>query len=440
MNWQQLVALWCVLMISSAPATGQKLLTYYSFDRPPEAGVDAEYRTGEVIADDSGNGRYLRVTGKGVSWTTEGRLNGAVRLTGGPGFLKDPNANKYLNGLDAFTITVWVRSDEIPTDSGILNTRPPDGNDQNISLRYDAEGLFGGAPNVIKGGVRTVNGKQEYESRMYAQASQWQHIALIYESGKPLVLFINGTFDKATYSPLKTSGPTVGNVHLRVGEGAKRRSDIWNGGLDELRIYSGVLSPREVRATMSQELPVELSGFTATSDDDAAVLQWETVSETNNDGFHIEHSAPGATTFKTIGFRAGQGTTSEATRYSFETIDLAPGRHTFRLRQVDVDGQETVFDPVTVDVAMSKPLAMTTYPNPLRESGTVQIQVEDAADVSVEVFNLLGQRVKTLHAGPIRPGAPLHLRLTTDQLPSGTYFVRARTAGTTMTRRVSVVR
>ena len=274
MNWRQLVALWCMVFVTVLPATGQDLLTYYSFDAPPDAGPDAEFRTGETITDDSGNGRYLRVSGEGITWTSEGRLNGAIRMSGGPGFLKDPNANRYLNGLDAFTITVWIRSEVIGTDAGIVNTQPPDDDDQNISLRYDADGLFGGGVNVVKGGVRTRNGKQEYESRWYAQATTWQHLALIYESGEPLRLIINGTVDNPTYAPLKTSGVTVRNVHLRVGEGAKGRSDIWDGLMDELRIYDGVLTPPEVRSVMEEELPVELASFNGTADGTGAVLHF----------------------------------------------------------------------------------------------------------------------------------------------------------------------
>jgi hypothetical protein len=440
MNWRQLVALWCMVFVTVLPATGQELLTYYSFDAPPDAGPDAEFRTGETITDDSGNGRYLRVSGEGITWTSEGRLNGAIRMSGGPGFLKDPNANRYLNGLDAFTITVWIRSEVIGTDAGIVNTQPPDDDDQNISLRYDADGLFGGGVNVVKGGVRTRNGKQEYESRWYAQATTWQHLALIYESGEPLRLIINGTVDNPTYAPLKTSGVTVRNVHLRVGEGAKGRSDIWDGLMDELRIYDGVLTPPEVRSVMEEELPVELASFNGTADGTGAVLHWETISETNNDGFQIEHRAPGTDDFESVGYRMGQGTTTAATRYTYRVGDLVPGTHAFRLRQVDVDGTESLYEPITVDVAMDTPLTVTAYPNPVRTRGTVEVQVEDPTETTVELYNLLGQRMETMYDGTLRPGAPTRLRLRADDLPSGTYFVRVRTPAGTETRRVSVVR
>jgi hypothetical protein len=287
--------------------------------------------------------------------------------------------------------------------------------------------------------VRTERGKQEYESRSFAQATTWQHLALVYESGEPLSLVINGSLDTPTYAPLRTSGLTDGNVQLRVGEGAKKRQDIWDGLIDEMRIYDGPMSPPEIRDVMLQELPVELAGFTAATDGRGAVLQWETLSESNNDGFEIEHRAPGASQFEPAGYRAGQGTTNAATRYSYRLNDLAPGTHQFRLRQIDLDGTETVYDPVTVKVALQAPVQVSTYPNPVRDNGTVQVQVRDAADVTVEVYNLLGQRVRTLHDGVLRPGAPRRFRLRAGELPSGTYFVRAITPAGTTTQRVSVV-
>ena len=105
-----------------------------------------------------------------------------------------------------------------------------------------------------------------------------------------------------------------------------------------------------------------------------------------------------------------------------------------------MDGTESLYEPITVDVAMNTPLTVTAYPNPVRTRGTVEVQVEDPTETTVELYNLLGQRMETLYDGTLRPGAPTRLRLRADDLPSGTYFVRVRTPAGTETRRVSVVR
>lgn len=435
-----MVALWCVLIITTAPAAAQDLLSYYSFDATPRSGAFAEFQTGELITDDSGNGHDLTVTGPGLTWDFEGRLNGAIRFDGNTAFLEDTDADEYLNGIEAFTIMVWIRSDVVGTDAGIVTSNSPNNDDQNIALRYDVDGLFGGGINVVKGGVNTVNGKQEYESRIFAQASTWQHLALVYKSGEPLELVINGTVDEPTYAPLRTDGAVAGAEFLRVGQGTKMETDIWDGLIDELRIYEGALSPPEIREVMEKPLPVELAAFRGTANGSTAVLEWETLTETNNDGFDIEHRRPGARAFEAVGFRKGQGTTNAPTRYAFEVSGLEPGTHAFRLRQVDVDGTETVIDPVTVSIAPDEPMTVSTSPNPVRQQGTVSVQVRDVSDVRVDLYNVLGQRVQTIHRGTIRPGAAKRIAMETGNLPSGTYFVRATGPSGTTTQRISVVK
>lgn len=434
-----MVAFWCVLVVTAAPASAQTLLSYYSFDAPPRNGAFTEYETDEYITDDSGNGRDLRVTGPGITWDFEGQLNGAIRFDG-DAFLEDVTAGEYLNGLEAFTITVWLRSEILATDAGIITSGIPDEDDQNISLRYDADGLFGGGINVIKGGVRTVNGKQEYESRSYVQATTWQHVALVYQSGEPLEMVINGSVDTPSYNPLNTDGPVTGVERLRVGQGAKQEIDVWDGLMDELRIYEGALSPPRIREIMEQPLPVELASFRGTADGSTAVLEWETLTETNNDGFQVEHQRPGDNAFETAGYRNGQGTTNTPSRYSFRVANLEPGAHAFRLRQVDIDGTETVIDPVTVSIALDQPLVVSVSPNPVRGQGTVSVQVQDASDVRIDLYNVLGQRMRTLHRGQIRPGAARRIPVDASNLPSGTYFVRATGPRITTTQQISVVK
>jgi len=428
-----------MLAVMASPAMAQTELSYYSFDAPPEAGPDAAYRDGEVVPDDGPNDHALTVSGPGLTWTPQGRLGGAIAFDGGAGFLEDLDAYAYLEGLDALTILVWVRSNQVGTDAGIVTSDPPDDDDQNISLRYDVDGLFGGGQNVVKGGVMTENGKQEYESRSYVQATTWQHLTLIYESGKPLRLFINGAIDAPTYAPQNTNGALTNVQTLRVGQGTKATTDVWDGLIDELRIFEGVVPPEDIRTLMDEPLPVELAGVSGRADGDDLVLQWTTVSETKNAGFHVEHRPPGTASYERVGFRDGQGTVSTPTDYTFRLSDVDAGSHTVRLRQVDVDGTETLIEPVTVTVAPSEALSLSAYPSPLRSQGTVSIQVVEAMDVTVELFNVLGQRVRLLHRGRIAPGRATEIPVDASALPSGMYFVRMTTPHGSRTERLVVV-
>jgi len=62
-------------------------------------------------------------------------------------------------------------------------------------------------------------------------------------------------------------------------------------------------------------IPVELTSFTASVNDNDITLNWETASEINNSGFQVERKSDGE--YEVIGFVPGFGTTTETKAYSF---------------------------------------------------------------------------------------------------------------------------
>jgi hypothetical protein len=64
-------------------------------------------------------------------------------------------------------------------------------------------------------------------------------------------------------------------------------------------------------------------------------------------------------------------------------------------------------------------------PNPFSESTEFGVQLLRTQDVTVEVFNTLGQRVALLHDGPLAAGQTVHtFTLEASSLPSGVYLYR----------------
>ncbi len=85
-------------------------------------------------------------------------------------------------------------------------------------------------------------------------------------------------------------------------------------------------------------------------------------------------------------------------------------------------------------------------PNPLRglRSATMDFQIPRAADAAVEVFDLQGRRVKTLLRGPVERGEHRVVWDGTNAAGSpvaaGVYFVKARAADFSQTRKVTYLR
>ena len=78
-------------------------------------------------------------------------------------------------------------------------------------------------------------------------------------------------------------------------------------------------------------------------------------------------------------------------------------------------------------------------PNPATDRTTLRLRLDRAQPVRVEVFDLLGRRIQTLHAGALAAGDH-PLTLDTSRLPGGLYVVRARGASSQVTRRLTVHR
>ncbi|MEF8938646.1 MAG: T9SS type A sorting domain-containing protein [Salinivenus sp.] len=190
-----------------------------------------------------------------------------------------------------------------------------------------------------------------------------------------------------------------------------------------------------------ETLPVELAAFDATVDGRRAVLRWATLSETNNAGFAVLHRSPSSGAWTREGFVDGHGTTSRRHAYQFSLESLTPGRHEFRLRQVDAGGQTTLSEPVSVVVRMETAYTLSpVVPSPVRDQGRLTLRTRQTQRVEVALFNTLGQRVTQLRAGRLRGQIAHTIRVPGGRLPSGTYLVRVEGESFTATRKAVVVR
>ncbi|MDZ4701572.1 MAG: T9SS type A sorting domain-containing protein [Rhodothermales bacterium] len=170
-------------------------------------------------------------------------------------------------------------------------------------------------------------------------------------------------------------------------------------------------------------LPVELVAFDGVVDGAEVRLHWETAGETNSAGFAVEHAAAGDD-FVRIGFVAGAGTTSDPLRYSFLIPGLEPGRHRFRLRQVDFDGAFAYSATIEREVRTTTPYAISApFPNPFNPHTQFTVAVQSAQHVRIAVYNVLGARVLDLHDAALDAHQAHRFTVDAAGLPSGVYLV-----------------
>ena len=102
------------------------------------------------------------------------------------------------------------------------------------------------------------------------------------------------------------------------------------------------------------------------------------------------------------------------------------------------DGQISIASPPTVSAESDEVPAefqlSGNYPNPFNPSTTIRFDLPQTADVSVQVFDLLGHRVLATPARPMSAGADQSIQIDASHLASGTYVYRviATAANATM--------
>ncbi|MCW8804792.1 MAG: T9SS type A sorting domain-containing protein [Ignavibacteriaceae bacterium] len=170
-------------------------------------------------------------------------------------------------------------------------------------------------------------------------------------------------------------------------------------------------------------VPVELTSFTAISNRNTITLNWSTASELNNQGFEIQRSNKGSD-FESIGFTPGYGTSTETKNYSYVDANLSSGTYAYRLKQFDFDGTFSYSDIVNVDVTGPMQFELSqNYPNPFNPSTTINFSIPQSSNVTLKVFNTLGQEVATLVNQNMESGVHT-INFDASALNSGIYFYR----------------
>lgn len=183
-------------------------------------------------------------------------------------------------------------------------------------------------------------------------------------------------------------------------------------------------------------LPVELVSFSVVRDGETAVLRWETASETNNAGFEIYHRT-GSRQFEKIGWVNGSGTTAAAQMYTFRSGTLLPGRHAFRIKQIDFDGQFAWGPEVQHNRDLDRPyLIQEPYPNPYNPTTTLAFSVQQDQHVRVELYDMLGRQIATPFDNQVAANTMHHVSISGESMASGRYLVRV--VGATFTESYQV--
>jgi hypothetical protein len=169
-------------------------------------------------------------------------------------------------------------------------------------------------------------------------------------------------------------------------------------------------------------IPVELTSFTGSYVGQTVNLNWTTATEVNNNGFEIQRSSE-VGNFVTVGFVEGKGTSTETTNYSFVDKNISSRtEYSYRLKQIDFDGHYSFSDIINLGASLPVSLVLDqNYPNPFNPVTNISFALPGKSNVSLEIYNLVGQKVMTLVQGSLEEGT-YNYSVDASNLSSGIYI------------------
>lgn len=210
----------------------------------------------------------------------------------------------------------------------------------------------------------------------------------------------------------------------------------WNhDGYWEIEIFS--LCEGCFCLTFDDQLDVELSSFTAVAGDGSVNVAWTTASESQMDQFNVVRD--GVMVEQVNATNSATGHT-----YSWVDTDVRNGEtYHYTLQGVDLSGQTSTYatasaTPGSAGAVEDFGLAQN-FPNPFNPETSISFSLPVASNVSLRVFNLVGQEVATLVSGQTAAGTHT-VNFDGSNLTSGMYIYRLEAGEFSATRKMVLMK
>ncbi len=197
-----------------------------------------------------------------------------------------------------------------------------------------------------------------------------------------------------------------------------------------------------------EDLPVELSSFTAVTTADCFVnLTWVTESETQVSGYNVYRSE---TCILRDAIRLNSilvSATNTSEQHSYTILDnevVINSHYYYWLESVELNASNTMHGPVSVNVIGNTTpiiyvsLMNSAFPNPFRTAGctNINVSIKTGETGTVTIYNILGQTVKTF---PLAAGKHT-LAWDGKGSSSGIYFYKLSTPSVSMTKKLVLLK
>jgi Secretion system C-terminal sorting domain len=178
-------------------------------------------------------------------------------------------------------------------------------------------------------------------------------------------------------------------------------------------------------------IPVKFVSFTATKNNNDAVLAWKVDNEDNRtDKYEVERSV-NAVDFTKIATVAAKANGQASNSYELTDANLAAliqnanGVIYYRIKQLDKDGRFVYTEIRNIRLSGKGGFSAAVFPNPVKDVATLNVDLSVAADVLVYITDAAGKEVQKLTINGAVGGNTK--RINMSNFAKGTYVMKVTT-------------
>ena len=180
-------------------------------------------------------------------------------------------------------------------------------------------------------------------------------------------------------------------------------------------------------------LPVEWAGIDAKEMDSGIEVSWGVTSEVGNDYFTLERSLNGGP-YQSLSDLPSAPENHNGGQYQLVDDRPVSGNLTYRIRQTDLNGDQSWSEAVSLDFSEDQSFSFTCYPNPVSDNLKIDLQHENIP-YELCLTNSFGQVLERRSFPEGKPSGFLDL----SGYPTGLYLLTLRAEGKTHYRKIKKI-
>lgn len=237
------------------------------------------------IAADSWSGRDAEFIGE--TWMQNGIEQGGAKL-GVSSYLKMPG-DGFIYSLTDFTVSIWVKQNQAGNWARIWDF----GRSTNNYMFLTSNS---GSGSAVRFAIKNGGTEQQINCSHILENDRWTHIA-VSKSGNTGIMYING--EEAGRNENMTISPSdLGYLTQNyIGKSQFDADALFNGTVDEIRIYNNALTINEIKDLVALSTPLKPQNLTGTGSPAVININWDALAGAT---FNIKRSTISGGPYTTI--------------------------------------------------------------------------------------------------------------------------------------------